>query len=125
MRDLNQKRKCSRFRIHLSSAILLVLVAGGILWLNCRYGFQEEGGIPGIAGYSPEGPHPFSDLFVRFGWPQVFYEEVLYGPTLDISALGVDLLVGLSLLANVAIACEWIIRRRVAGHRDEPPPEEK
>src|SRR5690349_11232386 len=102
-----------RFQIHLSTAIVLMFVAGGLIWTNVRGGIVKrvEDTI-------------FIDHY--YGWP---FGDLIYSTTfdntiqtywIDYTKIALDLGVALLLLLAVYFLCERLIRRRAAGKRGEP-----
>ncbi len=98
-----------RFQIHLSTAIVMMFVAGGIIWANA---LQSDGS-------SPEGAY----RRYTYGWPLEFYHRQFYGDILLEATWGVyypyariiiDLVVALAILFSTHFLCEWLIRRRAA-----------
>jgi len=62
------EKKRPWFQYHLSTAILLMFVAGGLLWVNLRVPNSYAPGEGGLGMYDI--------LLVRqYGWPCTFYEE--------------------------------------------------
>ena len=86
-----------RFQIHLSTAIVMMFVAGGLIWANVG------------------GPHTVANgALFTWGWPLVTYEEYTpdFGDRLTSAAL--NLLPCLAFLFAVYFLCEYLIRRRAA-----------
>ena len=93
------------FRFHLSTLVVLSVVAGGLLWANVKpkITIDYSGSLPPI------------DEF--YGWPFTALHWTNY-VTLDYSrwrpiGLFGNFWVALAILATVAFACEWWIRKRV------------
>src|SRR5437868_14403168 len=89
-----------RFQVHLSTAIVMMFVAGGSMWANTlNWGVGiEHYGAPFLAvlkfhlgGLAPKGKD---------------YCEIDYG------ALAMDLIVAILFLYSAWFLCEWLIRRR-------------
>ena len=95
-----------RFQFHLSTAIVMMFVAGGLMWANA----------------SPVDSVPIYHRYpgaVDYGWPQTavcidrllvdqqWFERVQWGIVTDIA-------VACALLFSVWFFCEWLIRRRAA-----------
>lgn len=101
-------------QLHLSTAIVLMLVAGGALWLNLK--IVERKRIESIAG------HTISFPVVECGWPLIyaFNSQDLFSFRLggnhiwtwDYLCLGIDVCVAIVLLACCALLSEHLIRRR-------------
>ena len=96
------------FQVHLSTCVVLMFVAGGVIWANVRVQKTIE-----------------PDAVVReLGWPLVYnWERCEWG---DVSSPGVacfsdhsnmhvaaDAAIGIAILFAVALVLEWRIRRRI------------
>lgn len=121
---LNQPRP-KRFQIHLSTAVVLMFVAGALLWANL---------VPHPEYYRfPEKPTRSSGYFynsTNYGWPKRFiykstityfdYDQEPYGSDssnfMDTWNFLVDTFLALAILVSVWIGLEKSIRWRVA-HR--------
>jgi hypothetical protein len=99
MSDAPKKRPW--FQFHLSTAVVMVFVAAGLLWLNTT------------------SRCPDKKTYAAYGWPLGAYDR--YGLlNMDgryekaegwiISGLVVNVLVGLTAILVVGIVCEWQIR---------------
>jgi MFS family permease len=91
------------FHIHVSTAILMMLVAGGFFWANT---FTRVGQIGGTGASG-------------IGVPLLFYGEQFSPDTMDVSptrflasGLIINVLSGFVLTAFAAFLCEYLIRRR-------------
>jgi hypothetical protein len=105
-----------RFQFHLSTAIVMMLVAGALLGLNLRRWPHEEEGLSRIAYIE-------ADMFDS-GWPFVAYEHcdfkgkllgVMGGDVWDewqYAGLMGDALLALAIIVAAGVLCEWLIRRR-------------
>jgi hypothetical protein len=108
-------RKPRRFQFHLSTAIVLMFVAGGLLWPNT---IMRAAPVLQSSTWVFEGTtHTVVGRQVR-GWPFVSYEEVRFGNfsgnvgcSFQIYRL-LNLGVGLAIVAATAALLEWLIRRR-------------
>jgi|SRR5579862_2975580 len=104
----------ARFQIHLSTAIVLMFVAGGLIWANVNGRRILIGG-------------PFIGTEQNYGWPCLItepftryiterrdgtWDESL--PDISYSGVAVDLAVSVAILFAVWFTCEWLIRRRAA-----------
>jgi len=104
-------------QLHLSTAIILSLVAGGLLWLNTESRMEPD---RTIVAFSIFGLRCNS-----MGWPLPFvYWASGWGsdtPSPDIDSkwqpmgLLVDILVALAIFAAVYALAEWRIRSRESG----------
>ena len=104
--------KSPRLRLHLSTCILLMFVAGGLVWANLQKRHHPFIGRPDLIG---------NDCW---GWPAPVRDEVYEGnfkagswtvaEAFRWSKLNCvfDVAVGLTLLVAVAFSSEWFIRRR-------------
>ena len=105
-----------RFQIHLSTAIVLMFVAGGLIWANVtpnkNYGL---GCSEGIYHKSVWYGWPFSCIFdiklsnSLFDWVGKHYRWII-----DWNKSVLNLLIALLLVFLVYFLCEWLIRRRAA-----------
>jgi hypothetical protein len=105
-----------RFQIHLSTAIVMMFVAGGLWWANLtplKGTFVVEG---------ENGKNVFEHVI--FGWPfSREHENYIGGDIKDvfgdwilppIAIYSCDVFTALLILLAVRYICEWLIRRRVA-----------
>ncbi len=119
-----------RFQIHLSTAIVLMFVAGGLIWLNClpTRGFGVRLQPWAFTDGMDEADGPYISWSFRHGWPQ---SAVWTGKTMDktnrwlnrkednrilwfFKPVAIDCLVAVAILFAVWFLCEWLIRRRAA-----------
>jgi len=120
MSDAPKKRPW--FQYHLSTAIVLQFVAGGLMWANMRVRRT------GTAYWDEIWQQPYRDppdrnvtLFGK-GWPvavQQWHQNsvvTMPQPELSHAALLVNALFGLVAIVLVACVCEWFIRRRERRH---------
>ncbi len=120
------------FQIHLSTAVVLMFVAGVLVWANVR----EQRSII----YNP--PDPFTGaprpqfMIVGRGWPNSINSdgpinvpfvgddsnELPYRWNIPISTARVafNALFALAILLSVCVACEWRIRRRTVPLQKSP-----
>src|SRR5690348_13672742 len=100
------------FQIHLSTAAVLMLVAGVLVWANMRHQLWE---------LAPLGPQSSVVTYEVCGWP---FECGLLLPSFSAAGQQYDAhsewvfaqavynaLIALAILASVCVACEWLIRR--------------
>ena len=105
-----------RFQIHLSTAIVMMFVAGGLIWVNVRARAVEAWQLNPIDGGE------VGDIY--FGWPLTgavsrwneyafpgFQQREMFFPY---AFCAIDLIVGSFILLAVWFFCEWLIRRRAA-----------
>jgi hypothetical protein len=79
-------------QVHLSTAVVLTIVAGGLMWANLVM-YHE-----GIAGCC--------------GWPMCYRAELWFGVMWDHGNLAVDIFTAATIITVTAFVCEWRIRRR-------------
>lgn len=117
MNDAPTKRPW--FQFHLSTAIIVMFAAAGLLWLNLNL----------MTGWTKAGPHygfplPFWTRWFA-GWVQdrlngegkpVIHTEIWWGQ------LCVNLLLNAMVLIAIGWFCEWLIRRKAAKAATQPPP---
>ena len=111
MRD---KPHRSWFQLHLSTAIVMMFVAGGVTWANFS---PESGGHFEFVPIPPQQGMMFPVLPTRtsYGWPYRCFD--LYGEEhrfWSYSRLGIDGALALIILCGSAIICEYFLRRREA-----------
>jgi hypothetical protein len=102
-----------RFQIHLSTAIVMMFVAGGIIWANR---------IPRIEKvFNPFTGGMMSVEMWCYGWPIESYGEIVDSTTQlhlrtvgSLMSVAFDLTVAICILLAVYIVCEWLIRLRAA-----------
>ena len=93
MTDGPKKRPWLQFS--LATAIVLMFVASGLLWLNMRGSYVHWTHIPPVHIY---------------GWPEKFEE---YNPSaVNPFALLYNVSVWLTILVATAVVCEWFVRHR-------------
>ncbi|MCY3018240.1 MAG: hypothetical protein NTW87_04305 [Planctomycetota bacterium] len=101
-----------RLQFHLSTAIILMFVAGGLLWANMR---PFDSYI--VANMLPVKP---AELTLAYGFPFCYGRDWVGWVKDDGSHiwdwrygnLVLDILVALAILLATAILCEWLTRRR-------------
>ena len=102
------------FQIHLSTAVVLMFVAGTIMWLNTIPGIGWSGGVN-------IGPTRPGEGYSFLGWP--YWNRLLVFTTSSEKLIGdqwidvgiyYDVLTAIGILAGTAFACELCIRRREA-----------
>jgi hypothetical protein len=100
-----------RLQLHLSTLLIVSLLAAGLVWLNVR--IQQGPRFDGdFDGSGPLGYYPYYS--VR-GWPALyshFYEDCFKVKSeFSVSAMGMDIGVAAALLAASTVAIEWATRR--------------
>jgi len=105
------KKKRPWFQFHLSTAIVLMFVAAGLLWLNLRDPVLTSKNCYGDGWYIWDRGWPLPHS--RVGTTEFPMTEE-YLDALFFPGMLADSIVGLSVLVAVAVACEWPIRRREA-----------
>jgi hypothetical protein len=94
-------------QLHLSTCVVLMFVAGGLIGANSH-------------GKIDRWSDAYSSVITReWGWPCSYRLEREFNnrnPYLawDYQSICWNILAGLAILAAVALACEWWIRRRAA-----------
>ncbi|MCY3020040.1 MAG: hypothetical protein NTW87_13565 [Planctomycetota bacterium] len=80
------KTKRPWLQIHLSTAVILMFVAGGLLWTNCRRSCKDVSG----SAYTFDGP--ILSYHIEYGWPAVvrrhsimLYPDPFYSSPADLS----------------------------------------
>jgi len=129
-------RKRRWLQFHLSTAIVLMFVAGGLLWANtkervyCSQGVIWDHKNPRLGGcwfeyvrgygfpfafvqslYSESGTYPGSGAFNLRPRASADRWDWLWG------SLALNALVALAVLLATGVSCEWYIRRRAAQGR--------
>src|ERR1043165_926271 len=101
--------KLPRIQLHLSTCILLMFVAGGLGWAN----------VKAKPGYTADKEVL---VCVERGWPtRVHVEWEIFYPHEDHwnwTHIAINLATALAILAAIAFACEWIIRRRASKNQE-------
>jgi hypothetical protein len=112
------------WQLHLSTAVLLMLAAGGILWIETRERFVKAAyDLEGDelknyakARFSDSPPRWISKSLVTRGWPLWFYGyyelEATWITHFNAIGLVIDSLVSIAFLLIVGFSLEWRIRRR-------------
>lgn len=107
MPESSARKRC---QIHLSTAIVMMFVAGGLTWANVReskFDLLFEAGLITVVA-------------TRRGWPYWFFSEDAVVSTMERARIiywvpaVVDLLVAILVLFAVLFVCECWIRRRAA-----------
>jgi hypothetical protein len=94
--------KLPRLQLHLSTCIVLMFVAGGLVWANALKVYDLK--TLDISSFTQGWPLPY----FKIDYPAEDY----YYP----QNLAVNLATALAILAAVAFVCEWSIRRRKLDH---------
>jgi hypothetical protein len=122
-----QPRRSKRFQMHLSTAMVLMFTAGGLLWANMneRNGFEvEEARFRPLYLVDLDEVSPLELHYNVYGWPftamrygyirpdgrSVKVEGSHYRPVYSKAAI--DLAVAMVILFVVWYVSEWWIRRR-------------
>ena len=108
---MSDKRRRTWFQIHLSTAVVLMFVAGGGLWINTlhRNSEREVGLSLGNSAYKHA---------IVTGWPfaiscNIDSEEKFPGDT-QVIRICFNVVIWMVLLILMAAGCEYFIRRREA-----------
>ena len=106
--------KLPRLQLHLSTCIVLMFAAGGLVWANVREHSLPVKELP-LAEYTTTNLPDYFVIASGIGWPRPFwYAGTGWGPFWDWPRFAFNLATALAILAAVAFVCEWIIRRRGA-----------
>jgi hypothetical protein len=110
-----KKRPWFWFQYHLSTALVLMLVVGGLMWANMGnqgtdWGRAEDLDTRDIPHYAKH----------EYGWPLEFYSRcaMYLRDSSDVvvqwnkANLALDVLVAIALVYAVALLLEWRIRRK-------------
>src|SRR4051812_19970201 len=105
-----------RFQIHLATAIVMMCVTGGLMWMNVTPDKQAISGFGTIDG-----------IVIRYGWPFQGVAQMAYYfseskepiPSLDKwhfdwRLLAIDFLMAPFVLTLLYLLCDHLIRRRAA-----------
>jgi hypothetical protein len=104
-----------RLQLHLSTLLIVTLLAAGLVWLNLR----ERGIYKSVIYLSKQGPE-VADQYSRFvhsrGWPTAFewwWSAPQEGERYQVEWMSVllNVLACVSALAVAAVAIEWGTRR--------------
>jgi hypothetical protein len=106
-----------RLQLHLSTLLIVSLLAAGLVWLNIS-GFEDTA----FVGSGNDNPSVAVKLQMR-GWPIAYQTSLEVGAGLHIPSWAWpdilwDVVVCLTLLALAAAAIEWATRRM----KRKPPP---
>jgi hypothetical protein len=110
MSDAPQKRRF--WQIHLSTALIMMLLASGIVYLNVRsvvdHQSMSEVGWP----YTAVAWGPFIDQFINVGAPGMEYCSKIHGIFINWKRIAASLaLIGIPYLA-VGVLIEYVVRRK-------------
>lgn len=105
-----------RFQIHLSTAIVMMFVAGALIWANIEKQPVQVWQLNPIDGGD------FGDIY--FGWPftaavsrlsDEYSPESQRNPVFFLTLFcAIDIVVAIGILFTTLFLCEWLIRRRAA-----------
>ena len=102
---MGETKKRRWFQIHLSTAVVLMITAGVLMWANLR---EQRGG-------TKCRPHEWG---FYYGWPISLFESLGSDITCESDhterqvQMVVNILVSFAILAAVGFTCEWWARRR-------------
>jgi len=102
-----------RFQVHLSTAVVMMFVAGVLVWINTMERTHDFGEFPWnwhVSDYGWPAPALHSKHLIREGTSKLISPkyEVIYG------LAAVDVFLAAFILFAVWFLCEWLIRRRAA-----------
>ena len=128
-------RKFFRFQFHLSTAIVMMFVAGGLMWANVSERNNLSARLPASIETRPllhgvlKSDSMIGVVVFSRGWPcntfvsqnklavdgqrKTYYQLVL-AKYWSVSGVIVDACIALILLAASCVICEYLIRRRAA-----------
>ena len=90
---MNNPPPRKRFQIHLSTAIVMMFVAGALIWANMKNEFSVA----------------------HYGWPvPAIYSAGFNGITINYRYIAIDIVIAFNILYITRHFCEWVIRRRSA-----------
>jgi len=100
------------WQIHLSTAVVLMFVTAGFLWLNFRPRHVQWFVLRWHEKY-------YFEPATVIGWPRVYSGHTNTGSTLDVPPLFVSVTINLTVMLVAVViasfACEYFIRRRERG----------
>jgi len=107
-----------RFQIHLSTAIVMMFVAGGLIFAQDNAYSSSDFLFPGFFVIRSEGYHR-GRLENYYGWPLEAAKAKMagfdkYDWTIDPISLALDAIAAILILYITWRFCEWLIRRRAA-----------
>jgi|SRR5579862_5517134 len=115
----------ARFQIHLSTAIVMMFVAGGLIWANFdRRVYHEKYGMT-VNDWGLAFEREQNTTVIEYGYPCTAVWLIInddgHSPH-DWSILSkwrasIDAIIALMILLAVWFICEWLIRRRAARKR--------
>lgn len=105
-----------RFQIHLSTAIVLMFVAGGLIWANLTQ-VASSGTIYGALNHDKYG-WPFTVIDYTSYTPNVYQAGTtpvaVYSTKRYFKSIVINTAVAFVILFAMWFTCEWRIRRRAA-----------
>ena len=116
---MSDKTRRSWFQLHLSTAIVMMVVAGGLLWMN----LHRRPGEPNLA---PDSEQYYGTIYPSnydaYGWPHgitLWFNSETNEHTVFtfrhpayLLPIVIDVLVALLILFVVWRCCEYVVRRR-------------
>jgi len=118
----SKPKKGPWFQYHLSTAIVLMFVAAGLLWANMHWskadlnwgGYSQARGWPWHLQEWPINRDANEGSVVPILWNQT--DEDPFKPHLRITGLVLNTIAAFAILGAIAFLCEWRIRRRERQH---------
>lgn len=121
-------KKRPLFQYHLSTAIVVMFVASGVLWLNVRldnWPYQLGGrlvgeslgrGWPLMAIRHQGGYHHYKEITVNGQKQWQEWNELMPNAEIELCPNGIiiDAVVAFAILGIIGYFCEWLIRRKAA-----------
>jgi len=110
----------ARFQIHLSTAIVLMFVAGGLIWANVRASWNYVRSFDNITWTNREFGCPFTGVyyFEHINQDNPEYVESIRFYTPSYIQIALNLIIAFLILFACWFICEWLIRRRAARKGD-------
>ena len=125
---MDAKPKRAWLQIHLSTAIVLMFISGGLIWANCQVAVDKEFicRLPAIHTFvdgngevrtrmGPINDAPFK-VYNNYGWPKTMIttDDIDKTPYWKVANTLINTVCGLLCLLFSAAFCEWLIHRREA-----------
>ncbi len=120
---MNDKPRRAWFQVHLSTAIVVMFVAGGLIGANITP-HRSVNELPNRSDYSRQevyaiAPMKWPTNEISYGWPLTAYETGVASPVggghyriWKWLSMTINIAICLVTLATFAIAAEWLLRRR-------------
>jgi hypothetical protein len=112
-----------RFQIHLSTAIVMMFVAGALIWANTKWIIIKVGeSLVDRTQITPWLEVEGYNTVTLYGWPLPAYAKVYWvggigsyeNSKIGYTYVTIDVVIAVIGLTAVWFLCEWLIRRRAA-----------